>query len=455
MEGRHVSADNPHPGLGAQHCQRGFRVHEGRTQAGHRDRPSPYLCAPDLSVPSPAPLAAPRDAFCITEPICLRLAYTFLFRVGKSEAEVLSCVVAGGTRSLSVKGRRAEHREAWQVDDREAGGAEGLRTMAETITYADLRFVKAPLMKSVSSRMGKGQGQDPEADEDGELTYENVQVPPVPGVPSSLVSSGLGDNAGVKAEHPAAGWRSGTSLAARLAVSCRAPCWHYLLLCLLLICLLLGVAATCLGVHYLQASEQLQQVNRVLEATNSSLRQQLRLKITQLGQREEDLQGSRRQLAQTQEALQTEQRVHRDAEEHLQACQLDREKTNENLQGEKEQKSALEQRLNSIQDTLKRLIQCQSQGSMIESKNVPRYKDFGHGPEIQEKYRKSYVQLFFPSSVRWQLSGFQMGTTEIYTHANKSLCPSSLPVACSPKITLSLPGTSSPWAGPSQGLIHA
>nr|XP_012625520.1 B-cell differentiation antigen CD72 isoform X4 [Microcebus murinus] len=361
MEGRHVSADNPHPGLGAQHCQRGFRVHEGRTQAGHRDRPSPYLCAPDLSVPSPAPLAAPRDAFCITEPICLRLAYTFLFRVGKSEAEVLSCVVAGGTRSLSVKGRRAEHREAWQVDDREAGGAEGLRTMAETITYADLRFVKAPLMKSVSSRMGKGQGQDPEADEDGELTYENVQVPPVPGVPSSLVSSGLGDNAGVKAEHPAAGWRSGTSLAARLAVSCRAPCWHYLLLCLLLICLLLGVAATCLGVHYLQASEQLQQVNRVLEATNSSLRQQLRLKITQLGQREEDLQGSRRQLAQTQEALQTEQRVHRDAEEHLQACQLDREKTNENLQGEKEQKSALEQRLNSIQDTLKRLIQCQSQ----------------------------------------------------------------------------------------------
>uniref|UniRef100_A0A8C5VWI9 CD72 molecule n=1 Tax=Microcebus murinus TaxID=30608 RepID=A0A8C5VWI9_MICMU len=188
------------------------------------------------------------------------------------------------------------------------------------------------------------------ADEDGELTYENVQVPPVPGVPSSLVSSGLGDNAGLE-----------TLGLCVCGGPCRAPCWHYLLLCLLLICLLLGVAATCLGVHYLQASEQLQQVNRVLEATNSSLRQQLRLKITQLGQREEDLQGSRRQLAQTQEALQTEQRVHRDAEEHLQACQLDREKTNENLQGEKEQKSALEQRLNSIQDTLKRLIQCQSQ----------------------------------------------------------------------------------------------
>uniref|UniRef100_A0A2K6G149 CD72 molecule n=1 Tax=Propithecus coquereli TaxID=379532 RepID=A0A2K6G149_PROCO len=89
--------------------------------------------------------------------------------------------------------------------------------MAETITYADLRFVKAPLKKSVSSRMG--QGQVPEADEDGELTYENVQVPPVPGGPSSLVSSGLGDNAGVKAEQPAAAWRSVTPPAARLALS--------------------------------------------------------------------------------------------------------------------------------------------------------------------------------------------------------------------------------------------
>ncbi|XP_069328236.1 B-cell differentiation antigen CD72 [Eulemur rufifrons] len=229
--------------------------------------------------------------------------------------------------------------------------------MAEAITYADLRFVKAPLKKSVSIRMG--QGQDPEADEDGELTYENVQVTPAPGGPSSLVSSGL--DAGVKAEQAAAAWRSVTSPAARLALSCRAPCWHYLLLCLLLTCLLLGVAATCLGVRYLQASQQLQQMNRVLEATNSSLRQQLRLKITQLGQREEDLQGSRRELAQSQEALQAEQRVHRDAEEQLQACQSDRVKTNESLQGEKERRSALEQQLSSIGDTLKPLLPCQSQ----------------------------------------------------------------------------------------------
>ena len=37
-------------------------------------------------------------------------------------------------------------------------GAEVPRTMAEAITYADLRFVKAPLKKSNSSRLGHGKG---------------------------------------------------------------------------------------------------------------------------------------------------------------------------------------------------------------------------------------------------------------------------------------------------------
>uniref|UniRef100_H0X2Z7 CD72 molecule n=1 Tax=Otolemur garnettii TaxID=30611 RepID=H0X2Z7_OTOGA len=226
--------------------------------------------------------------------------------------------------------------------------------MADTITYADLRFVKAPLKKSVSSRTG----QDPEADEDGELTYENVQVSPVSGGPSGLASSGLGDKAGVKAEQPAAAWSSLKSPAAWRLLLCQAACWQYLLLGLLLTCLLLGVAATCLGVRYLQASQHLQQVNRVLEATNSSLRQQLRLKITQLGQREDELQGSRRELEQSQEALQVQQRVHQDAEGRLQTCQSDRERTNEILQSEKAHRSTLEQKLSSMQDTLKSFLTC-------------------------------------------------------------------------------------------------
>lgn len=117
--------------------------------------------------------------------------------------------------------------------------------MAEAITYADLRFVKAPLKKSISSRLG----QDAGADDDGELTYENVQVPPVPGGPSSLASSGLGDKAAVKSEQSTASWSAVTSLAVGRILPCRTACLRYFLLGLLLTCLLLGVAVICLGMR--------------------------------------------------------------------------------------------------------------------------------------------------------------------------------------------------------------
>ncbi|XP_023059006.1 B-cell differentiation antigen CD72 [Piliocolobus tephrosceles] len=228
--------------------------------------------------------------------------------------------------------------------------------MAEAITYADLRFVKAPLKKSISSRLG----QDPGADDDGELTYENVQVPPVPGGPSSLASSGLGNKAAVKSEQPTASWSAVTSLAVGRTLPCRTACLRYFLLGLLLTCLLLGVAVICLGVRYLQVSQQLQQMNRVLEATNSSLRQQLHLKIRQLGQSAEDLQGSRRELAQSQEALQVEQRAHQAAEGQLQACQTDSEKTKETLQSEEQQRRVLEQKLSNMENRLKPFFTCRS-----------------------------------------------------------------------------------------------
>lgn len=103
-------------------------------------------------------------------------------------------------------------------------------------------------------------------------------------------------------------------------------------------------------------------MNSVLEATNSSLRQQLHLKITQLGKREEDLQGSKRELALSQEALQEEQRVHQATQEQLQACQSDREKTKEALQSEEAQRRTLEQRLSRMQDTMKPLFTCPLSG---------------------------------------------------------------------------------------------
>lgn len=119
--------------------------------------------------------------------------------------------------------------------------------------------------------------------------------------------------------------------------------------------------------HYgrtdLQVSQQLQQTNKVLEATNSSLRQQLHLKITQLGKREEDLQGSRRELALSQEALQEEQRVCQATQEQLQACQSEREKTKEALQSEEVQRTTLEQRLSSMRDALKPIFTCPLAGT--------------------------------------------------------------------------------------------
>ncbi|XP_021104159.1 B-cell differentiation antigen CD72 [Heterocephalus glaber] len=230
--------------------------------------------------------------------------------------------------------------------------------MAEAITYADLRFVKAPLKKSISGRLGP----DAEAyeDEDGELTYENVQVPTVPsGV--GLVSSGVGDRAGVSSEQKTASWSSATSPAVAWILACPATCLQHLLLGLVLTCLLLGVAAICLGVRYLQVSQQLQHMNRVLEATNSSLQQQLHQRITQLGQKEEDLQESSKELARSQEALQEEQRSHQAAKEQLNTCQVDGQKTTEALQGEEKQREALEQRLRTTQDTLKHFFTCPSE----------------------------------------------------------------------------------------------
>ncbi|XP_023400928.2 B-cell differentiation antigen CD72 isoform X2 [Loxodonta africana] len=198
--------------------------------------------------------------------------------------------------------------------------------MAEAITYADLRFVKAPLKKSISTRLE----QDTEDYENGELTYENVQVPSAPEWPGGMAPPGPRDKAEVKPEQPPAAWSTVTSAAAGRVLP------------------------------YLQVSQQLQQMDSVLEATNSSLRQQLHRKITQEGKREEELQGSRRELAQSQKALQGEQGRRQAAEGQLQACQSDKEKTEENLQREERQRSTLEQRLSNMQDTLKPFFKCSS-----------------------------------------------------------------------------------------------
>lgn len=233
--------------------------------------------------------------------------------------------------------------------------------MAEAITYADLRFVKAPLKKTLSSRLGPG-----ELDEDGELTYENVQpsAPPLGSLPN-LASSGPKDSAGVSAQQPIAAWSDATSPAARWLLRCRATRTQYFLLSLLLSCLLLGVASICLGVRYMQVSQQLQQKNRVLEATNSSLRQQLNLSMKQLRLSGEDLQGCRRELVQSQDSLQEKHRAYQAATEELQQCQSDRDDAKKAQQHEQQQKMDLEQRLRNTQSTLRPYFTCSSPGKKI------------------------------------------------------------------------------------------
>uniref|UniRef100_A0A8C6MYA1 CD72 antigen n=1 Tax=Mus spicilegus TaxID=10103 RepID=A0A8C6MYA1_MUSSI len=174
--------------------------------------------------------------------------------------------------------------------------------MADAITYADLRFVKVPLKNSASNHLG----QDCEAYEDGELTYENVQVSPVPGGPPGLASPALADKAD------------------------------------------------------LQVSRQFQEGTRIWEATNSSLQQQLREKISQLGQKEVELQESQKELISSQDTLQEKQRTHEDTEQQLQACQAERAKTKENLRNEEERRRDLDQRLTSTRETLRRLSSCSS-----------------------------------------------------------------------------------------------
>lgn len=81
-----------------------------------------------------------------------------------------------------------------------------------------------------------------------------------------------------------------------------------------------------------------------------------------MGQREQDLQATRRELAQSQEALQVEQRECQAVKEKLQACESERDKTQETLRSEEGQRKTLEERLNRMQDRLKRFFTCPSPG---------------------------------------------------------------------------------------------
>lgn len=97
-----------------------------------------------------------------------------------------------------------------------------------------------------------------------------------------------------------------------------------------------------------------------MEATNSSLQQQLRQKTALLGQKEEELQESQTELSLSRGALQEKQKIHEVTEQQLQECQSEGQKTKENLEREEQQRRNLNQRLVNMQDTLRRFLSCSS-----------------------------------------------------------------------------------------------
>ncbi|XP_074136404.1 B-cell differentiation antigen CD72 isoform X2 [Sminthopsis crassicaudata] len=176
--------------------------------------------------------------------------------------------------------------------------------MAESITYADLRFVKSPLKKSLSARQKQG---------------------PMTWTP-------------------------------------------YILLSLLGTCLLLGITTISLGIQYMQLSHQLSDINQVLEVTNGSLRQQLQMGAAHLSSKEKDLQVTREDLAQTQKKLKVEQDQLGATENFLLTCRLEWNKTKLSLENNIEQKRNLEKKLKILQNGLKQvqsLFDCSLQSSSM------------------------------------------------------------------------------------------
>ncbi|XP_051821234.1 B-cell differentiation antigen CD72 isoform X2 [Antechinus flavipes] len=221
--------------------------------------------------------------------------------------------------------------------------------MAESITYADLRFVKSPLKKSLSAI----QKQDPEVDEDGELTYENVQVPSVKDVfPSPDQPACEGQTGGEKTDKSVAVPYSVISPVARKILPCPMTWTPYIILSLLGTCLLLGITTISLGIQYMQLSHQLSNINQVLEVTNGSLRQQLQNGATQLSSKEKDLQVTREDLTQTQKELKIEKDQHGATENLLLTCRLEWNKTKMSLENNIEEKRNLEEKLNILQKGL-------------------------------------------------------------------------------------------------------
>ncbi|XP_074808304.1 B-cell differentiation antigen CD72-like [Natator depressus] len=195
--------------------------------------------------------------------------------------------------------------------------------MAQSVVYADLKFVKAPVGSSVCSRSREAAPAD---EEEAELTYENIQL-----AQPGEVRRGQG------------------------AEQSKEPWWstRYLPLGLLGTCLFLLATTIGLGVRYWQVSQHLQQASRAHEAESSRLSQQVSTKgatlaqtARELGQARQELEQARRELGQARQELeqarQELEQARRELEQARRELELMRQEENSSQEQLRQQEAALE-----------------------------------------------------------------------------------------------------------------
>nr|XP_033785146.1 B-cell differentiation antigen CD72-like [Geotrypetes seraphini] len=143
------------------------------------------------------------------------------------------------------------------------------------VTYADLKFV--PNAKKPISAEPRQAGSEPE-DEDGEITYENIQRPQITKFKAN--------------PEPARTGKEGLS-ALRL--------WTpHVALVLLVVCLCLLVIGITLGLKFMQISQQMSEGHEIL---NNNFSQSMRLRDRDLKDTQNELQESEMKLTETRVSL--------------------------------------------------------------------------------------------------------------------------------------------------------
>ncbi|XP_074852007.1 B-cell differentiation antigen CD72 isoform X2 [Carettochelys insculpta] len=200
--------------------------------------------------------------------------------------------------------------------------------MAHNVTYADLRFVKAPVGNSTSSRSLEAA---PAAEEDAELTYENI-----------LLAQTL-EVEGRQGVEPS-----------------KEPWWSvwYLPLSLLGACLVLLASTVGLGVRYWQVSQHLQQVTRAHEAESIRFSQQVSATGASLAQTTRDLEQARRDLEQAREQLEQTGQERNSTQEQLRQLEAEFTRTEETRQKVEEENGEIKEKLRQAESALSSIRTC-------------------------------------------------------------------------------------------------